>query len=60
MVRNASGVTGSGGVQVLGSLTGGGGLGDVALGCAQVGDVLDQRGEPQDERYLGRAPVAGE
>ena len=45
--RYAGGVGGSGGMQVLGSLAGGGGLGGVTLGRAQVGDVLDQRGEPQ-------------
>jgi len=45
---------------VLGSLAGGGGLGGMTLGRAQVGDVLDQRGEPQDERYLGITRVAGE
>jgi len=47
-------------MQVLGSLAGGGGLGGVTLGRAQVGDVLDQRGEPQYERYLGKVRVAGE
>jgi hypothetical protein len=52
LVRDASSVGGSGGVQVLGSLAAGGGLGDVALGCVQVGDVLDERDKARHESYL--------
>jgi len=37
-------------VQVLGCKAGSGCLGGVALSRAQVGDVLDERGEAHDER----------
>ena len=47
-------------MQVLGSLTGCGGLGDVALGCAQVGNVLDERDEARHQSYLGDARVASD
>ena len=43
----------------LGGLAGGGGLGGVVLGFAEVGDGLDEADEPGQERELGQDGIAG-
>ena len=48
-------------VQPFGGLAGGGGLGGVLLGLAELGDGVGERGEADDQRGLGEgAVVAGE
>ena len=46
-------------MEALGGLAGGGGLGGVVLGFAEVGDGLDEADEAGQERELGQDGIAG-